>query len=106
MKIAYLISAHTDPIQLKRLVTALNIENVTSFFIHIDKKVNIKTFTDLIFGNNIFFIKNRIKTNWGAFSQCKYQIALIEACLNNSLKFDRVFSYQDWIILYGAILEL
>lgn len=91
MKIAYLISAHTDPIQLKRLITALNIENVTSFFIHIDKKVNIKTFTDLISGNNIFFIKNRIKTNWGAFSQCKYQIALIEACLNNPLKFNRVF---------------
>lgn len=91
MKIAYLISAHTDPIQLKRLITALNIENVTSFFIHIDKKVNINTFIDFISGDNIFFIPNRIKTNWGAFSQCKYQIALIEACLNSPLKFDRIF---------------
>lgn len=41
MKIAYLISAHTDPMQLKKLIHALNINNVTSFFIHIDNNTSV-----------------------------------------------------------------
>lgn len=56
-----------------------------------DKKVNIKSFEDIIIGDNIYFTKNRIKTNWGAFSQCRYQISLIEACLKSPIKFDRIF---------------
>jgi len=41
MKIAYIILAHKNPDQIKRLVLRLNTEG-TSFFIHIDKKAIIK----------------------------------------------------------------
>lgn len=44
MKIAYLILAHSDPNQLKRLVCALSVENKVSFFIHIDARQDIKCF--------------------------------------------------------------
>ena len=43
MRIAYMIAAHTDPIQLRRLVISLNGEDI-EFFIHIDKKNDIQPF--------------------------------------------------------------
>lgn len=93
MKLAYLIAAHTDPIQLFKLINALdsNIANVT-FFIHIDKKVDITSFINILNNKqNVIFIKQRIDTQWGAFSQCKYQIKLIKACIESNIHFDRVF---------------
>lgn len=47
MKIAYLIAAHTDPLHLRRLISALEIPEVTDFYIHIDKRVDIAAFTGL-----------------------------------------------------------
>lgn len=91
MKIAYLIAAHTDPIQLSRLIKSLDIKGSTFFFIHIDKKVNIEIFKKEIIADNIIYIKKRIKTYWGGFSQCKYQIALIDECIKSNIPFDRVF---------------
>ena len=40
IQIAYLILAHTDPLQLKKLVQSLYVKDTTVFFIHIDAKVN------------------------------------------------------------------
>ena len=39
MKIAYLILAHTDPLQLRRLITALGREHAV--FVHINKKASV-----------------------------------------------------------------
>ena len=90
MRIAYMIAAHTDPIQLRRLVFSLNGEDI-EFFIHIDKKNDIQPFFRELNIENVHFLENRISTNWGAFSQCEYQKALIKAVLNFEKKFDRVF---------------
>lgn len=73
MKIAYLIAAHTDTVQLYNMVSALQIKNVTTFFIHIDKKVDINPFKDKLSKcENVIFTKKRVKTYWGGFSQCRY----------------------------------
>lgn len=58
MKIAYLISAHTDPIQLKKLVRSLYVDGKTYFFIHIDKKAKIIDFENEVSSlsfENVFF---------------------------------------------------
>lgn len=93
MTIAYLIAAHTDPMQLNRLITALDTSKASiTFFIHIDKKINIDSFKIVNnHKNNIIFIQHRIKTQWGAFSQCRYQMSLIDACIKSNINFDRVF---------------
>lgn len=104
MKIAYLIAAHTDTVQLYNMVSALQIKNVTTFFIHIDKKVDINPFKDKLSKcENVIFIKKRVKTYWGGFSQCRYQINLIEECLNYNCKFDRIFFLSGLDYPYGAI---
>lgn len=78
MKLAYLIVAHKNPVQLARLVKSLDSQNV-EFYIHLDKKVNARPFINelekLTIGN-IYFIKKRVNVIWAGYSQ-------IEAILNS-----------------------
>ena len=81
--IAYLISAHNDPEQLKRLVEALG-DNAWCF-IHIDKKSDIRPFIESlksIEGDRIHFIRERTDIRWGTFLQVEYQMALLNAALD------------------------
>lgn len=100
MTIAYLIAAHTDPKHLERLIGTLTEEN-THFYLHIDKKSDINLFRNVLKNPNVTLCKERIFTTWGGFSQCKYQIALIDELLNSGKEFDKVFfiSGQDYPIL-------
>ncbi|MDR1543377.1 MAG: beta-1,6-N-acetylglucosaminyltransferase [Prevotellaceae bacterium] len=77
-----IILAHTNASQLKRLIERLDSKN-TAFYIHIDKKSDIRQFTDIIKGENIKFIENRIDCLWGDFSQIRATLNLIEAVLND-----------------------
>lgn len=90
MKLAYLISAHTDPEHLKRLISVLHSD--ADYYIHIDAKVDIKPFTDLITFPYVHFIRKRIDVEWGNLSQVKYQMALIKACLDSGINYDYIFS--------------
>ena len=74
MNIAYLISAHTDAPQLKRLIEALHPD--AHYFIHIDQKSNMDEFFPFISGDNIHFIPARIDVRWGTMLEVHYQMAL------------------------------
>ena len=76
MKIAFLILAHKNPKQLRWLINSLKGSHAV-FFIHIDKKVDVRDFKNGIEGIgdvDIYFVK-REKTQWGDFS-------LVQATLN------------------------
>jgi len=89
MNLAYLISAHTDAPQLKRLIEALHPD--AQFFVHIDSKSDITQFTSIIKGLNVHFIENRIDVRWGTILEVEYQMALIKAALDYPVYFDRIF---------------
>lgn len=104
MKIAYLISAHTDPTHLARLVQALDVEGVTDFFVHVDKKVDIAPFMRALppVEKHVTYCKTRIYSIWGGYSQCLYQRELIDTCKNSGTAYDRVFfltgqDYPLWL---------
>jgi hypothetical protein len=63
----YIILAHKNAPQLKRLIDRLNDEH-SFFYVHIDKKSDIYEFTKIIKGDNIKFLSNRINCLWGDFS--------------------------------------
>ncbi len=88
MNIAYLISAHTDPAQLQRLVAALGPK--AHCFIHIDRKSDITAFTALVGGENVHFLERRTDVRWGTINEWDYQLALIEAAIGYPLHFDRL----------------
>ena len=89
MNIAYLISAHTDAPQLKRLIEALHPD--AHFFVHIDKKSDLSMFTAIIQQDNVHFLPNRIDVRWGTILEVKYQMALIKAAIDYPIEFDRIF---------------
>ncbi len=90
MKIAFIITAYMDPNQLGRLITNLQNENFY-FYIHIDKKVNIKPFKDKCINlKNVNFIEKRFFINWGGYSQVRSILELIKNALDSSIKYDRI----------------
>lgn len=107
MKIAYLISAYTDPDQLNNLINKLD-DKDTRFFIHIDKKVSIKPFLDVISKYpHAKIIKKQILVQWGGFGQVLYQKAMLEEMIYSRILFDRVFiiSAQDYPLIPNKEIE-
>lgn len=97
MKIAFLILAHTDVDQLKRLCVKL--VDYGNLYIHIDKRTNkeyLSQINDYISSkelcHNVKIINNRVNVTWGGFSQVRAIKLLLEAALEeNEPRFDRLF---------------
>lgn len=90
MSLAYLISAHTDAPQLARLIRALHTD--AEFFVHVDKKSDIRPFKEAITTKNVHFIENRTDIRWATITQVDYQMSLIEAAVNHPRRFDRLIT--------------
>lgn len=94
--IAYLIQAHNNPKHLFDLVYSLNNKDV-SFFIHIDKKSDIKIFKSLFLNiNNVYFVEKRFNVIWKWFSQVEATISCIETALNLNIDF-KYFILLSWV---------
>lgn len=79
MKLAFLISAHTDPEHLKRLIMSLPEDAV--FVVHIDAKSDISAFTSIINDNRVHFIENRTNVMWGSIGVVEAQMKTIREAL-------------------------
>lgn len=89
MKIAYCISAYTDPQELYRLIFALHRD--AHFFIHVDKNVDVNIFkTALPVNERIHFIEP-IYIRWATISQVEYQMNMMKAALDYPMAFDYIF---------------
>ncbi|MGG5507757.1 MULTISPECIES: beta-1,6-N-acetylglucosaminyltransferase [unclassified Myroides] len=77
MNIFYLVQAHTNPQQLKRLIDRLSAPNVY-FVLHIDLKSDLVPFELHCAGPRVQFIANRVNCIWGDFSQVQATLNLIE----------------------------
>jgi hypothetical protein len=74
-RIFFFIMAHHEPAQLSKLVSALRNE-LDHICIHVDRKTDITPFRKLVKeSSNVNFLHERIKVNWGAFSQVKAVLA-------------------------------
>lgn len=80
MKLAFLISAHTDPKQLHRLVDSL--PDGSHHFIHIDAKSDIAQFeAELSDNENVHFIGHRVNVVWGSINEVEYQMEMVREAL-------------------------
>ncbi len=101
MKHAFLILAHTDPEQLKRLISSLNSDS-SLFYIHWDKKNESVLFESPIIKelqshSNIHFITNRIKVYWGGASIVYATIELLkEAFKEQDITYFHLLSGIDY----------
>ena len=90
-KLAFLISTHTDVLQLVRLINALPDNSV--FFIHVDKKADMIPFTNAFVDDcRVRFIDHRVDVRWGSINEVEYQMELVRAALNSGEQFDRLIT--------------
>jgi len=67
LKIAHLILAHSQPAQVARLVKTLA-HSDAYFFLHIDKKVPVSAFEEVLPKERVYFVEKREAVGWGAYS--------------------------------------
>lgn len=99
MKKAYIIIAHKNPLQVRRLVSRLN-DGFSEFFIHIDKTVAIAPFEIIKeIGDVVQFIE-RVDSKWGGFGSVQASLNGLKAVKDSKKHFDRIFllSGQDYPI--------
>ncbi|MDQ1425119.1 MAG: hypothetical protein QOD72_2617 [Acidimicrobiaceae bacterium] len=87
MKVAYLVLAHTAPAHLSRLIAALSSESST-IFVHVDQKSDLDAFRHLA-PPNVEFTQERVRVEWGHFSQVEAALVLLRAGVADPRRFDR-----------------
>lgn len=106
MKTAYLILAHANPKQLERLVDRLASSGV-DLYIHIDKKADFTHFEFLKQRPYLFFIKDRVKVAWGAYSIVQATVNGLKQIESTGIAYDIVhlISGQDYPIKSNQEIE-
>lgn len=90
MKLAFLITAHNDPAQLRRLVMSL--PSGSGIYIHLDAKSDISLFADISKLPNVHFSRQRVNVMWGSYSQMKSQIVLLREAVESPEHYDYFLS--------------
>jgi hypothetical protein len=105
MILAYLILAHANPLQLKRLVQKLS-NNITDIYIHIDAKANIADFMIITALPNVYFITKREKVYWGAYSIVQATVNGFEQMMASGKPYDYItlLSGQDYPLKSNAAI--
>lgn len=85
MKVAYFILAHHQPELLNELITAIN-KPKEQVFVHIDKKIEIQPFLELL-KDKCIFTEQREKVYWGSFTIIKAYRHLLKTAMNRG-RFD------------------
>ena len=91
MTLAFLISAHTDPEHLRRLI--LSLPSGSRFHVHIDRKADIEPFVRLLGDNpSVTFLERRTDVVWGSINEVEYQMELLRSALGDSVRPDYLIS--------------
>lgn len=103
LKLAYIVSCHKNPSQINRMIMALDLNQVeaaSDFYIHIDKKSNIRS--KILTADNIFLIDDskRINVRWGQISLVDTVLTLLRAVIDSKIEYDYIWfiSGQDYPI--------
>ena len=99
MRIAFLIMAHKDPLQIERLLKKFE-HTAFHFYIHLDKKTRMKEFSHLDSLGQVHFISKRVKVRWASYSFVDALLNSFMEILDSGINYDyiSVMSGQDYPI--------
>ena len=97
-KHAYLILAHTDMVQLQRLISCLD-DRRNDIYVHIDKKAVFEDKEIYTHYASLTILENRLDARWGNFSLVEVELLLFEKALKNG-------PYLYYHLLSGADLPI
>lgn len=86
--IAFLVLAHTDPVQVGRLCRALDYR--ARIFVHLDAKADIRPFLAQPLPESVTFIKDRVRVSWAAYSQVEATLRMMRAALDSGRDFSHL----------------
>jgi len=97
MKLAHLLLVHKNPSQVKRLIIRLAHKD-SDIFIHLDKKCNPADYQHIKNLKNVYFVRNRVKVNWGGYSTLQAAVNGFEEILDNGVAYSHInlLSGQDY----------
>ncbi|KIO78768.1 hypothetical protein TH53_01350 [Pedobacter lusitanus] len=97
MRIAHIIITHKNPHQLSRLLKRMQHPDF-DFYIHVDKKTDIRQYEFLTALEGVQFIKNRLICNWGGYSTLQAMVSSLKEVLDNGNQygFYNLLSGQDY----------
>jgi len=98
MKIAVLIAAHKDPLQVEKLIQLLDNDHI-DIYIHLDRKSNFNSFKYLAAKKRVSFIKNSVRTYRGKYS-------LIQATINSLEEIVKKGNYEYINFISGQDLPI
>lgn len=93
-KIAHLILAHNNPVQLTRLINTL-LHPDADIYIHLDGKADAGPFSSILTIPNVYFIQNRTKVYWGSYS-------IVQATVNSFTEILAAKKGYDYINLLSG----
>jgi hypothetical protein len=88
MKLAHLILAHKNPLQVERLVKRL-IHPCADIYIQLDGKTSMEAFAHLN-AFNVFFINKRINIHWGNYSIVQATLYAFEEILESDHSYSHI----------------
>jgi Core-2/I-Branching enzyme len=99
MKVAHILLVHKNPQQIIRLVKRLAHPDVDCW-IHIDKKFDTDNFRNVLSKENVFFIENNIKVDWGCYNTLEAMLLSIRNVLSTNKDYDYInfLSGQDYVL--------
>lgn len=86
--IAFLVLAHTDPVQVGRLCRALDYR--ARIFVHLDAKADIRPYLAQPLPESVTFIKDRVRVSWAAYSQVEATLRMMRAALGSGHDFSHL----------------
>ena len=93
-KVAYLILAHQDPVNLSRSIDRLR--HNSDFYVHIDAKADMAEFTKNQDQSDVTFVQNRADIAWAGIAMINATLHLMQQALNADE------SYSHLVLLSGA----
>ena len=96
MRTAYLILAHKNPMQVKRLIEALTTAH-SLFFVHIDARVPLAPFSPLQELKNVYFVHRR-PIAWGGWNVVAATLELMQRAADHDCDRYHLLSGQDYPI--------
>ncbi len=106
MRFACLITTYTSAKQTKRLIDKLN-NGDFDFYIHLDKKIDINSHSELFNVPNVFFVKDRIDVKWAGYTIVEAAFNGIKQIAASGIKYESIslFSGQDYPIKSAAYIS-
>ncbi len=106
MKLAHLILAYHEPVQLERLIRRLMTANA-DIYIQLDIKANMADFQHLGQLHQVQFVKNRLNVTWGLYSMVEATIQGYKQILASGQSYTHInlMSGQDYPLKAAKTIE-